>query len=361
MKKTLSVLLALLLALSVTACSKNEASTGGNSITVTDMAGRAVTIDGPVEKVVVSEWSIAEAVFAVVGEQAVDMISAVGRTFTFDIYKQLYSAQYPQLGSMPEINAGRDFDPEAIIALEPDVLIVQAMDPASLTETVDTLEKAGIPTVMIMASDNPIEGAQTELMLIGQIFNAETKAQEIIGFISTQIDLINSKNLSNREDKPTVYIEKDRGTAEEYNVTFTTGQWATIIDLAGGENIAVGVVEGNTSIDPEYLLRTDPDYIIIPGPLGFGAAAGDMDAVINEYIKRTGWDSLTAVQNKNVYGFSHGQSRDPLSFYPTLCIAKILYPDEFADVDPDAILKEYMDKYMLLDYGQGLWRRQLGD
>ncbi len=44
-----------------------------------------------------------------------------------------------------------------------------------------------------------------------------------------------------------------------------------------------------------------------------------------------------------------------------LVMAKILYPDECADINPDAILKEYIDKYMLLDYDQGIWTVHISD
>jgi iron complex transport system substrate-binding protein len=40
----------------------------------------------------------------------------------------------------------------------------------------------------------------------------------------------------------------------------------------------------------------------------------------------------------------HELSRTVYSFYPCLKLAKIFYPDEFQDVDPDALLAEFFDR-----------------
>jgi iron complex transport system substrate-binding protein len=358
-KRNIALFITLLILITCTACSKNENSASSESITVTDMAGRTVTLEGPVDKVTVSEWSIAEIIFAVLGEEGVDKLAAVGSNKTSEVYKMMYSEKFPQLASMPDIGGGKNnpYDTEAIIATEADVFILQSSDAASQTETIEMLEKAGIKTIILNASADPIQGPQDEFRVVGKLFGAEDKAQIVIDFINAQFDLIRDKNLK----KPTVYIEKGSGSSDAYDITFTSGQWATIIDTAGGDNIAVGTVEENTQIDPEYLLSSDPDYIIIVGALGFGADANEIETVFDYYANRIGWNDLQAVKENRVYTFAHGQSRSPLSFYPTLYISKLFYPDEFADVDPDELLKEYIEKFMLLDYDQGIWFDQINN
>lgn len=363
MKRILAILVMLMMVFSVTACSDEEKpAENSDSITVTDMADRTVTIDGTVDKVVVSEWSIAEVMFSVLGEDAVDMLAAVGTTKNADVLKAIYSEDYPQLASMPEIGGGKDsYDTEAIIATDPDVFIVQAMDVNSLADVIDVLDDAGIPTVVFTASDDPIGGPQAEIKLVGQIFGAEDSADELTGFINTQFDLVESKNLAEKADKPSVYVELGSGTTDDYGVTFTSGQWAPLVEMAGGENVAAGAVEGNTQIDPEYLINANPDYIFIAGDPALGGNTDEIDALFDIYVARTGWDTLTAVKNDDVYHFDHTQCRNELSFYPALIMAKLFYPDEFTDVDPDQILQEFFDKYMLLDYEQGVWFTQINN
>ncbi len=358
MKKTLAVLLALLLALSVTACSKNAASTGGDSITVTDMAGRTVTIDGPIEKVVAGTWAIAETMFSVLGEDAVDMLVGVGRTKDADTLKALYSGKYPQLADIKDIGGGggKGLDVEGIISLKPDVYIIGTRDPDSLSETFELLDKAGIPTVVFISYTDPIQGPQSGVGLIGKLFRAEEKAQEQIDFINAQFDLIQYKKLSEKADKPTVYFELSNPSEDtsEYARTYTSGEWATLVEMSGGDNIAKGIVDGNVPIDPEYLLAQNPDYIFISDDTGFGTSEDAIYSHYDGFVSRTGWDTLSAVTENRLYFLPHNLTSQ-MSFYGMLVMAKILYPTECEDVDPDGILKEYIDKYMLLDYEQGLW------
>ncbi len=95
---------------------------------------------------------------------------------------------------------------EGIISLNPDVYIIGTRDPDSLSETFDMLDKAGIPTVVFISYTDPVDGPQAGIDLIGRLFAKEEEAQEEIDFINTQFDLIRDKKLSEKTDKPTVYL-----------------------------------------------------------------------------------------------------------------------------------------------------------
>ena len=55
------------------------------------------------------------------------------------------------------------------------------------------------------------------------------------------------------------------------------------------------------------------------------------------------------MKNGNVYEFAHSTSRSIYAFYPTLKMAKLFYPEEFTNLDLEAVLQELFDRYMLLD------------
>ena len=196
------------------------------------------------------------------------------------------------------------------------------------------------------------------------IFEREERAQEISEFLDEQFKVINSKNLAEKTDKPTFYQEKGSGTKDEYDVTSISDGWADLIEYAGGKNIAIGYVGESGKIDPEYLITTNPDYIFVTGSLGHYDSKEIqeiIDSSVGEYIQRTGWDKLKAVKNNDVYLFSHSHSRNQFAFYPALKIAKIFYPEEFKEINPDEKLKEFFDHFMLTDYEDGFWFYQLGD
>jgi iron complex transport system substrate-binding protein len=263
MKKFTALLLAYMTLLTIAGCASSQpagssltASEGasgaspqaaekGGPITITDMLGRQVTVNGPVRRVVVDQWSTAEVLMTVGGEEIVDTLQGVGNTKSSEIVKKLYSEQYPALPDA-HIGGGKGstHDVEMIISLKPDVFIINSSGSFldSTQETVDKLEKAGIPSVVLTMAEDPMASPQKGIALVGKLFGCEQRAGEIIDYIDAQFNLIRSKKLSERQNKPTVYQEKGSGTSEEYDVTSTSDGWASIIELTGGENIAKNAI-----------------------------------------------------------------------------------------------------------------------
>lgn len=69
------------------------------------------------------------------------------------------------------------------------------------------------------------------------------------------------------------------------------------------------------------------------------------------FVQRPGWDTINAVKNHEVYGIYHGYCFSIYNFAALEAFAKWFYPDLFGDVDPDAVLREYHDRFMPIDYG----------
>ena len=63
-----------------------------------------------------------------------------------------------------------------------------------------------------------------------------------------------------------------------------------------------------------------------------------------DILNRNRWSNLQAVKNGNVYEFAHSTSRSIYTFYPTLKMAKLFYPEEFTNLDLEAVLQELFDR-----------------
>lgn len=347
-----------------------------DTITVTDAKGREVTIDLPVSSYAVSTMDVIDYMIPLKGTAAFDMLVGSGQDGGGGIqkYAKLYTpvvGDYTRhLGQISDHNAS--FDLEMILAADPDVLIVNSAMSAHkyVLEIEDQLDAAGINIVLIDVPGKKMDqSVQQTMKLLGQIFQEEEKAAGVSDFIAGQYELIASKNLSKRQDKPTVYYEKS-GYSEVFGSTATSvSGWGVAIAIAGGENIADPLLldsaaaggSGNT-LDPEYVLEADPDYIILSG-----INDGWLDSVKEkkkpefDIVGRTGWGSLKAVQNGDLYEFAHSTNRSIYAFYPCLKMAKLFYPKEFAETDPDAALDEFFDRFMLLDSGVTTWFVSLED
>ncbi|MDO5028575.1 MAG: ABC transporter substrate-binding protein [Bacillota bacterium] len=386
MKRFLILILALSLMLTMLGCSKdqgeevsatneradtaslNEENTSGNNdyVTVTDMLGRQVKIKKPIERIIVNHWDLGEVVSMVVGPEYENILVGVGGSGSAAEFQKVYGKALPGLQDMAVISASGNssYDLEMIIKLQPDVFFINSSGSylENAKKQVEDLEKAGIPVFFFTFGQDVINSPQEGIRLLGQVFEKEARAKEITDFIDRQFDLVDSRleGLED-EDRPRVYYEHSRGAdINSYGSTNIKGGWATIIEKAKGKNIGKDSLMENNQIDPEYLLKVDPDFIFFSTGLGYKDASTDKTPeLINKLVQRLGWEDLKAVKNKEVHAMFHDHSRSAFAFYPTLYMAKNFYPDLMEDLDSDQILKEFYDKFLLVDYEDGLWSYKL--
>ncbi len=336
------------------------------SVTITDVKGRQVDLELPVSTYAISTMDVIDYLIPLLGEEAFHMLVASGQDGGGGIqtYSKLYTPiignYMKHVGQISEHNA--PFDLEMILATDPDVLIVNsAMGAHNYAMEIEAqLTAAGIPIVLIDIPGKSLAGSVQETeKLLGQIFQKEERANEVASFIDEQYALIASKNLDQRQDKPTVYYEKS-GYSEIFGSTSSSKSgWGAVIALAGGENIADPLLlnsaagkGGNSTLDPEYVLEANPDFIILSG-----SGAGWMDNYPGstpevpkfDILNRTGWRELEAVKNGNVYELAHATSRSIFGFHAALKLASVFYPEDFQGVDADKIMDEFFDKFMLVN------------
>ncbi|WP_432409299.1 ABC transporter substrate-binding protein [Wukongibacter sp. M2B1] len=346
------------------------------SITIKDAKGRDVTIDLPVSSYGISTMDVIDYIIPLKGKDSFNMLVASGQDGGGGIqkYEKLYT---PIVGNYME-HAGQisdhnaPFDLEMILAMDPDVLIVNSAMSAHkyALEIEEQLTDAGISLVLInVPSKNLDKSVQQTMKLLGQVFQEEERADELSAFIDEQYGLLASKKLSQREDQPTVYYEKS-GYSEIYGSTATSASgWGLVINIAGGRNIADELLMGSAAsrgggntLDPEYVIKADPAYIILSGINdGWLDCIKETKEVEFDITDRIGWQNLTAIKNGNLYEFAHATSRSIYAFYPSLKMAKLFYPEEFKELNPEGVLNEFFDRFMLLDSDITTWFVNLED
>ena len=132
--------------------------------------------------------------------------------------------------------------------------------------------------------------------------------------------------------------------------------WGPMITTAGGENIAAPFVEYWGPLNPEQIIASRPDVILISGTesrknpsamlMGEGVDKADAQQRLEGYAKRPGWGSLPAIKDKRIYGVYQGASRS-ITDYPSIqYIAKVAYPELFKDIDPQANYISFYKRYL---------------
>lgn len=264
-KKLVSLFLALVMALSLTAAFAESAA-----VTVTDMAGREIALDAPTTKVVALTASDCEILAALGAEDTL-----VGRGEYCD---------YPEsILEVPAVQSGADTNLEQIIALEPQVVIMAKM--AQTEEQVAALEEAGIRVVVSDAQD--IEGVYTAIRLIGALVGRNDEAEAMVADMQSAFADIAAKSENTGK---TVYFEV---SPLQWGL-WTAGKGTFMDELATlcGLTNAFADVEGWAEISEEQVLERDPDYIVT-----ISMYYGEGPTPVEEIKSRAGWEGLKAVQN----------------------------------------------------------------
>lgn len=325
------------------------------STTITDVEGRTVTFDSPPTRVALGFYY--EDYLAVAGAGGVDKLVAISRAPWADWRPgqwKAYTARFPQLESLPDFGNSDDntFSVEALIAAKPEVAILSTWQTAALGEPgVQQIEDAGIKVVAIDYNAQTLERHLLSTRILGAVMGQPGRAEGLATMYEAMtrdtLDRIRRAKGPHRK----VYVELAQKGPGEIGNSYGKGMWAGVIDLVGGDNIAKDQVANWGPLSPEYVIAQQPDVILLAGSewlnkpeaviLGFGATDAEAQPRMAAYAARPGWADLPAVKTKQIYGIYHGGNRTLSDFVYARAIAKALYPEAFADVQPAAELADY--------------------
>ena len=268
MKKLVSVVLALLLALS---CVSGFAE---GALEVTDMTGRTVALDAPAKRVVAITAANVEVLYAL---GAGDTL--VGRGEYCNYPEEALNAH--------AVKSGAELNVEEVLALQPDLVIMDTM--AQTTEQVAALENAGLK--VIITKEDGIAGVYEAIALIGKAVGKDAEADKLVADMKVAFDEIAAKAENTGK---TVYFEIS---------PLQWGLWTAgkgtfmdeIANLCGLTNVFADV-DGWASVSEEQVLQRNPDYIVTTS-----AYYGEGPTPVEEIKGRVGWDQVTAVVEDHVF------------------------------------------------------------
>lgn len=264
-KKIVSLLLAMLMLFSMTTVLAED-----STLTVTDMFGREVTLEGPVTRVIATEPADCEILCALGCE---DLL--VGRGLYCD-----YPASIQEL---PAVQSGANTNLEEILALNPQVVIMADM--AHTVEQVNQLEENGVKVICIDADS--ISEVYEAIRLIGTVVGKTTEADALVADMQSTFDEIAAK--CEKTDK-TVYFEVS---------PLQWGLWSAgagtfmqeLAEICGMQN-AFSDIEGWQAVSEEQVIERNPDYIVLISGMG--------DTAVDEVMSREGWGDINAIKNAKV-------------------------------------------------------------
>jgi len=312
----------------------SEKAPAKKTITVTDLKGRQVEVKCPPERVIALQTSngvLTEIIKA----------SGVEKTVVGVNDKTKVETKWPPyVLAVPSVGETNTPDLEKIISLKPDLIIAWDFKPEVLTK----FEQAGIP--VILGYGMGAKKLLPSITSLGQIFNQEKRANELLGYMEKQYQAVNErvKGLSPGQ-KPKVYLEGP-------------GEWMTygkdreetrLIEKAGGTSIIKENTSGHPVINSEWVLKENPDVIIKfvwkSDQIGFDVSnTASLKAIYEEICSRPGLKDTKAVKNNQVYIMGNFMTT-PRNAAGIWYLARWLHPDLFKDINPEAIHREMLKKF----------------
>ena len=342
-------------------------------ISARDLRGRSVTLAEPAQRVVVT-FNVEE-ILAVLGPKAERRIVGWSHGYWKGRRQwiwQKYSEALPWLAERADVGyvEKKTFSAEKTIALNPDLVIMVAGYEVMAAAEVEQLEKAGIPVAFIDFHTDTVATHQASIRMLGTLLGEEDRAERLARLYAEETAKVTERLAALQGPRPRVYLELGNKGPGEYSNAYGPYMWGELITTARGDSITRDVVKTYGPVSPELVLSRQPEVIIITGAywakqpdslrLGYYQNAEDARARLNAFKTRDGWKDLPAIRGGRLYGIQHGLSRHIYDFVALQAIAKMLYPDVFADLDPEAALAAFHRDWMPVSFS-GRWTVGLGE
>lgn len=303
-----------------------------------DDVGRTVVVKTPVRRVVVFNRYDVEFVRAIAGTRpivGIDASTAKERSYWRGLEKVAIVGQGQGTPNY-----------DAVVDLAPDLVILPRN--GAWAEADRLMTPLGIPVAVVTAWD--VLKHERNATLLGKLFERPQEARALNDFYRHWRDLL-ARRLQGVTRKR-VYLEE----VGDYRTLLPGSGWHDMIETAGGINVFgdVVVTKGNAArgtnqgftVDPEEVIARAPDAIIklqpgqyAPHPRAFSRA------VLEKIAARPGFAAVPAVRTGQVYHISYYLAGGCSKIIGALQIAKWLYPERFADVDPEAVMGEWLTRF----------------
>lgn len=290
-------------------------------VTVTDQAGREVTIEKEPSSIV-SGYYISSSLLIALGLKD----KVVGIEAKAD-KRPIYKLAAPELTELPNVGTAKEFNLETCAALSPDLVIL----PMKLKDAAQSLTDLGITVLLVNPESQDL---MTEMInTIATATNTNSEAAKLLAYIDSQKNMLTSA-LSGVEPE-SVYLA---GNSSFLSTAGPSMYQSSIIELAGGKNAADSITDSYwAEISYEQLLAWDPSYIII---------ASDAEYTVDDVMNDPNLAECTAVKNSHVYAIPGDvealDSPVPAGILASVWLAGILHPDQ---VSADTYTTEITNYY----------------
>lgn len=344
--------------------------------TVTDLAGRQVQLPARIERFMLGEGRLLPAIAILEGKELERrLVAMMGDFETLDPagYAQ-FSRVFPALDKVRRVGRqdSTSFSDEQAIALRPQVAFL-GMDSGhgpnqQNRETLARLEAAGIAVVFIDFRHDPLKNTPLSMELMGRVLGREVQGRAFADEWRAQLARVHQA-MKDAPPGPTVYLDNRVGLDGGCCATMT-GMLGQLLEVAGGRNVAKGLIPGeHGTLNPELLISGQPQQYVgtaigsmasasqtpLRIVLGAGASEDAARASLRRATQRPVISQLHAVKSGQAHAIWHHFYNSPFNVVALQVLAKWMHPGRFADLDPRATLEGMYQRFMPIALNGVYW------
>ncbi|MDX3810021.1 ABC transporter substrate-binding protein [Bosea thiooxidans] len=352
-------------------------ATWAETIEVTDLAGRVVKVTRDPQKIVLSEGRQLYTLAMLDRDDPFKRVVGWGNDLIANDPGawQKYLAKFPKAKDVADMGNpyAADVSIEKIASLGTEVYILDLSNYFKAQETglLGKLEKAGIATIFVDFRQDPTQNVLPSVQLLGRVLGREKEANAFADYYLQQTRRIYARvGAIPDKKKPLVFVERAAGLLP-CCATFGPFNFGRFVEEAGGRNWGSQFFSAfQAEAAQEKVLSDNPDVYFLTGAnwygsnpgsnavsLGYDATPEKVQKEMSALMNRPGFQQLKAVQGKKVMAFYHQFYDAPYYFVAELAMAKELYPDLFKDIDPEAVFKEFHEKFLPIAYSGVFWAK----
>lgn len=324
------------------------------SLKFIDLFGEAESVNKPIEHVA-SLGHIGAQLLRLIGAED-KLLPVVGSS------KSKYPKFWGELSTYHAAGIPPDVDYEYLISIHPDAVqttlemnnYISDEGRAQKKEYQDKLP--GIPLISLNAREP--ENISRSILIYGYLFDREVEARKFASWHDGVYDKL--KNITDQipeEDKPKVLFNSHKAG---YAYTAGGSRYGQAVRLAGGRNLIDDVIKSddplygrtNVEVEPEWVIESNPDYIISSYLDSNSSAGFETDDIsgaqmtVDMILNTKELEQVNAIKDKNVYYIdNYLVGGGGLNLVGAAFLGKLWHPEEFKDIDPMEILREYMAFY----------------
>ncbi|MGS1035347.1 cobalamin-binding protein [Burkholderia glumae] len=244
------------------------------AVSVTDDAGRAVTLAAPARRVISLAPHATELLYAAGGAAA--MVGAVA-----------YSDYPAAARALPRVGDNRSLDLERIAALKPDLIVVWRHGGAERQTA--QLQALGIP--VYVSEPQRLDDVAVSLDRLGRLLGTREVADAAADAYRRRIAALRARYAA--RPPVAVFLQIWDRPLMTLNGSQTVSD---VLRLCGGRNVFAALKPVAPTVNDEAVLAADPEAIIATAQ---GATAGD--AALPSLARWQRWPQLTAVARDNLF------------------------------------------------------------